>query len=225
MRCQIKFIFLCFLTLAIFLLVEDGYANAGNIDPDNNGSQYAYGKNIGWFNFEPSNDPGVTVSDSAVTGYAWAENIGWINMNPSEGGVFSDGIGNLKGYAWAENAGWISFSCQNTESCESISYGVRINPENGVITGNAWGENIGWVSFNSTETNLYGAKTSWVDNVLSGDINDNGKIELGDAIMGLQICAKLIPLLIVHRMADVNGDSQIGIEEVNYVLQNISELR
>ena len=82
-----------------------------NIDPDNDGSQYAWSENGGWINFQPSFGPGVTVSDTAVTGFAWGENIGWINLSPSTGGVVNDGLGHLSGYAWAENAGWISFSC------------------------------------------------------------------------------------------------------------------
>jgi hypothetical protein len=32
-------------------------ATGGNIDPDNNGSQYAWGENIGWINFQPSFGP------------------------------------------------------------------------------------------------------------------------------------------------------------------------
>jgi len=74
-----------------------GYA--GNIDPYDDDSQYAYGENVGWHNFEPSEGPGVTVSDTDVTGYIWQENIGWINpefaleilssMSPSKNGHFT----------------------------------------------------------------------------------------------------------------------------------------
>lgn len=112
----------------------------GNIDPDSNGSQYAWGENIGWVNMKPSFGPGVTVTDTSVTGYAWNENIGWINLSPNTyGGVVNNGAGILSGYAWSENAGWINFAPTNG--------GVAIDPATGVFKGKAWGENTGWIIF------------------------------------------------------------------------------
>lgn len=113
-------------------------AHAANIDPAH---RFAWGENVGWFNFAPSQGPGVTVTESAVTGFAWAENIGWINLSPATGGVLNDGQGNLSGYAWGENVGWINFA--------PMGGGVRIAP-NGFFSGYAWGENIGWISFAPT---------------------------------------------------------------------------
>jgi hypothetical protein len=107
----------------------------GNIDPNNDGSRYAYGENVGWINFAPTRGPGVVVSNTGLTGYAWGENIGWINLSPTGGGVINDGAGNLSGYAWGENIGWINFN------------GVKINPSTGEFSGYAWGENIGWINF------------------------------------------------------------------------------
>ena len=124
---------------------------AENIDPDNDGSQYAYGENVGWINLEPSLGPGMTVTDSAVEGYAWGENTGWINLSPvNYGGVFNDGTGNLSGYAWGENVGWINLA--------PTGAGVTIEPSTGVFSGYAWGENIGWINFAPTSG---GVKTSW----------------------------------------------------------------
>lgn len=57
--------------------------SAENIDPNDDGSQYAYGENVGWLNFEPSKGLGVTVTETELTGYVWAENVGWINFNPT----------------------------------------------------------------------------------------------------------------------------------------------
>jgi hypothetical protein len=136
-----------------------GVVFAENIDPDNDGSQYAWGENVGWINFQPSFGPGVTVTDSAMTGYAWAENVGWINLSSSYGGVSNDGSGNLSGYAWSENTGWISFSCSNTGSCGLANYGVNIDPNTGVFSGYAWGENIGWINFATITGGS--VKTSW----------------------------------------------------------------
>jgi len=136
-------------------------AYPGNIDPNDEGFQHARGENIGWINFKPSFGPGVTVTDSAVTGYAWAENGGWINLSPSHGGVNNDGLGNLSGFAWSENFGWINFA--------PTGGGVTIDPLTGEFSGQAWGENIGWITFRSTGAVTYGVTTAW-----RGDADEDG---------------------------------------------------
>jgi len=136
--------------LAICLLLCCGNLCAENIDPNEDDSQYAYGENVGWVNFEPQQGPGVQVSSTDVQGYIWAENIGWINLSPaSYGGVVNDGSGILSGYAWGENVGWINFS--------PVNGGVTIDSE-GNFNGWAWGENIGWIHLNSTSPVTYGVK-------------------------------------------------------------------
>jgi hypothetical protein len=136
-------------TIAICIMLTSlaGLARAENIDPYDDDSQYAWGENVGWINFEPAAGEGVQVSSSTLEGFVWAENIGWINLSPSTyGGVSNDGSGNLTGYAWGENVGWISFSCANTGTCGSVDYGVSIDSD-GNFSGYAWGENIGWINF------------------------------------------------------------------------------
>jgi hypothetical protein len=129
-------------------------AVAENIDPYNNNSQFAWGENIGWVNFEPSLGSGVSAADYRLTGYAWGENIGWINLScrnadtcgTAEFGVANDGAGNLSGFAWGENVGWINFNPMVPG--DETRYGVTID-DNGNFSGWAWGENIGWIRFNS----------------------------------------------------------------------------
>jgi hypothetical protein len=137
-------------SVVLLLCCTAGFAE--NIDPDNDGSQYAWGENTGWMNLEPGGDggPGVEVADDTLTGYIWAENAGWIHLNPPQGGVVNDGYGTLSGYAWGENTGWVNFSPTNG--------GVTIDPATGVFSGYAWGENVGWISFSSTTPV---AATSW----------------------------------------------------------------
>lgn len=106
--------------LGIPILLAGGLAFAENIDPGGDGSQYAWGENVGWFNAEPSGDggPGMQVSDFELTGYLWGENVGWVNLScknastcgTTDYGVINDGQGALSGYAWSENAGWINFA-------------------------------------------------------------------------------------------------------------------
>ncbi len=146
-------------------------ARAENIDPNEDGSQYAYGENVGWLNFEPSQGPGVTVSDDKLTGYVWAENIGWINLDPKFGGVTNDGTGLLSGYGWGENVGWINFNPKVPGDPEH--YGVTINHE-GNFNGWAWGENIGWIHLASGAPVAYKVQTSWITSCVV-DFDDLGR--------------------------------------------------
>jgi hypothetical protein len=163
---------LLLLGLALVAVLGAAVAFAENVDPDDNGHQYAWGENVGWINAEPGGDGGygMQVFDTNLSGYLWGENIGWIslccgNTNSCVTGVdycvdnYPAGTGNLRGYAWGENVGWISFSCQNTASCGTVNYGVHIDPATGVFSGYAWGENIGWINFSVPAD--YRIETEW----------------------------------------------------------------
>jgi len=130
--------------LAAVIVASVSVAYAENMDPNDDGSQYAYGENVGWLNFEPNQRAGATVSDANLTGFVWSENIGWINLSPRYGGVINDGYGVLSGYAWGENVGWINFNPKVAD--DPNNYGVTIDSE-GNFDGCAWGENIGWIRF------------------------------------------------------------------------------
>ncbi len=151
-----KKIFIIILSTAIVCFCSAAFAcSTGNIDPAADGHQYAWAENTGWINFQPDAGPGVTVTDTGVTGMAWGENIGWITLD-----LLNDGTGNLSGCAWGENGGWISFSCETT-SCDSVVYGVYIDPVTGEFSGKAWGENTGWINFEYDSASTYGVKTLW----------------------------------------------------------------
>jgi hypothetical protein len=148
-----------------FFILSCGILRAENIDPYENGSQYAYGANVGWVNFEPNvadANAGAMVSSEGLTGYIWIPNIGWVSLSCSNTkscrrvsyGVVNDGAGNLSGYAWSANAGWISFSCENTESCKNVDYGVTIDSD-GVFHGWAYGQNVGWIHLQSSKPVKY----------------------------------------------------------------------
>ncbi len=147
--------------IAIVMLFGPKAIVAENIDPHDNGRQYAWGENIGWLNFEPQQGPGVHVSSAKVEGFVWAENIGWINLSPaSYGGLVNDGQGNLSGHAWGENVGWINFDPQAPDETD---YGVKIDAD-GNFDGWAWAENIGWIRFDSTKAyNVQACKVTLSD--------------------------------------------------------------
>jgi hypothetical protein len=140
-------------------------AASSNIDPAN---RWAWGKDVGWFNFKDTNG-GVTVYSDHLEGYAWAENIGWIRLGSAGGngtpyyknttkddyGVIRDSSGNLSGYAWGTNVGWINF--------RPTDGGVTIDPRTGAFDGFAWSENVGWIHFKGTGPVTYGVFTRWLD--------------------------------------------------------------
>ncbi len=156
---------------------EPGIGLAENIDPGNDGSQYAWGENVGWISAEQDTDgdgnpdQGILVEDFQITGWMWGENIGWISLSClSSGdcgdvpyGLGNDGGGVLSGYAWGEDVGWISFTCDNTASCATSSYGVTVDPATGEFSGKAWAENIGWISFDFADAAVqpYRIQTGW----------------------------------------------------------------
>ena len=138
-----------------------------------NATGYAYGENVGWANFNPTNG-GATVTATGLSGYIWLENVGWVQLSypgvtsplntPSTNwGVTNDGNGNLGGYAYGENVGWINFNPTNG--------GVKID-SSGNFSGYAWGENVGWIQItypgvtspaNTTATN-WGVTAAWISN-------------------------------------------------------------
>jgi hypothetical protein len=133
-----------------FVLLIAVSVYAGNIDPYQEDSKYAYGENVGWLNFDPSQGPGVIVGDGKVIGYLWQENIGWINLSPTHyGGVAYDSQWRLSGYAWSENQGWINFN--PTVPGDHTRYGVVIDGQ-GNFNGWAYGENIGWIRFDAAQS-------------------------------------------------------------------------
>jgi hypothetical protein len=159
-RAQELFTRVATVTLVVTLATS---AVAENIDPMNDGSQYAWAENVGWINAEPSGDggPGVEVGDFELTGWLWGENIGWINLScentsscgSKRYGVANDTYGNLSGFAWGENVGWVNF--------RPSTAAVAIDPTNGNFSGRAWGENIGWITFASTGPNPFKVTTAW----------------------------------------------------------------
>jgi len=60
-------------------------------------------------------------------------------------------------------------------------------------------------------------------NILQQDIFI--EMTLADTILVLQVMSGIEPSPTVYKEADVNEDNQIGLEEVIYILQNVSGLR
>jgi hypothetical protein len=56
---------------------------------------------------------------------------------------------------------------------------------------------------------------------LNGDISGDGKVDLSDAILALQLMVGINPAQTIYKTADVNGDEKIGMEEAVYILKKI----
>lgn len=141
------------------------------VNPDDDGSRWAWSENLGWLNAEPDGDggPGLETRFEEVHGWMWSENAGWISAhceNTGSCGNVDYGIEvvtlieedrvELRSWAWSENAGWMALACEATGSCGSADYGVDIEVGTGVLRGWAWSENGGWVSFDCRNTGTCG---------------------------------------------------------------------
>lgn len=141
------------------------------VDPEDDGSQWAWSENLGWINAEPEGDggPGVETRFEEAHGWLWSENAGWISAHCENTGSCGDveyGIEivtlivedrvELRSWAWSENAGWIAVACEATGSCGTADYGIDIEVGTGVLRGWAWSENAGWISTDCRNTGSCG---------------------------------------------------------------------
>ncbi len=136
------------LSLSSFSLVCNAQSN---IDP---AKSYAWSENFGWIDLHPSDEFGVQVDDTFLSGYAWSENGGWIYFGGgpednltytntgSDHGVNRQPSGALTGFAWGENLGWINFDTNSVSASQ-----VVIDNETGEFSGFAWSESGGWINF------------------------------------------------------------------------------
>lgn len=59
---------------------------------------------------------------------------------------------------------------------------------------------------------------------LPGDTDDDGDVDLTDAVLDLRIVSGCSPLSVIRRSADVDGDGAIGMAEAVYALRVSAEL-
>lgn len=141
---------LILISISIVFSVVTGAPHAAIASETNgsivSGSPYAWGENLGWINFRPTNG-GLSITDTAITGYAWSQNSGWINFSPQGGGVTNTPEGHLGGHAWSSHDGWIDLS------------GATITAE-GKFTGTIGliSSNAGRINFDCTHCDV---RTDW----------------------------------------------------------------
>ena len=118
------------------------------VDP---AAAFAWGGNVGEFNWRPSLADGVLTGEYVCSGMVWAANAGWINLGsgtPANGiryqntdgadsGVNLLADGSLRGLAWGANIGWVNFAASGNP---------HIDFATGILSGYAWGANVGWIT-------------------------------------------------------------------------------
>ena len=91
----------------------------------------------------------------------------------------------LSGYIYSDGAGWISLNCSNTNSCNSIGYGVS-EGGNGQLSGYGYSQHSGWVNFNPNYggviINSNGSLSGWAYSATGGwlEINSSKIISVND---------------------------------------------
>jgi hypothetical protein len=93
------------------------------------------------------------------------------------------------------------------------------------ITGSS---DAGWGTAINTHTGDWDAFVAKIiDNqsALMGDLNNDGKTDLTDLIISLQIVCNILPSASINITADANGDGKIGVAESVFILEKTAGLR
>ena len=136
------------LALVLALLASVDVFADSTVDLD---AAFAWGGNVGEFNWRPSLADGVVTGEYVCSGKVWAANAGWINLGsgtPADGVRYqnNDGAdfgvnllpdGSLRGLAWGANIGWVNFEATGNP---------RIDFATGILSGHAWAANLGWIT-------------------------------------------------------------------------------
>ena len=137
-----------FLSGAFFALCAAISLADSTVDP---AAAFAWGGNVGEFNWRPSLADGVVTGEYVCSGKVWSANAGWINLGsgtPANGiryqnidgadsGVNLLADGSLRGLAWGANIGWVNFEATGNP---------RIDFTTGILSGYAWAANAGWLT-------------------------------------------------------------------------------
>src|SRR3989344_7501382 len=85
--------------------VNFGTSNGNVHVTDSALSGYALSETVGWINLEDV----VNDGQGNLSGLAWGENVGYIKFNPTNGGGIINSSGEFTGSALGENIGWVNF--------------------------------------------------------------------------------------------------------------------
>ena len=155
-------------TTALLLALASLIVTASTATTINDPNKYAWGANLGWFDWRGDVASGAVIGEFVCAGYLYSANCGWIHLGdgtPAGGiqyantsgadfGVNHDGTGLLRGFAYGANIGWILFEPTGNP---------RFDGTTGRFSGYAWSANCGWINlgdgsfFVKTDTVALGA--------------------------------------------------------------------
>jgi len=104
------------------------------------------------------------------------------------------------------------------DDCQRLG---EIAKDGNPVTADVGADDTGTQFYNLNVTDDHDIKFAFERTVIAGDIDNNGKADLRDAVLTMQILSGQ-PNTKVTVCADVNGDGKIGTEEVIYILKTLS---
>ncbi|HJT80788.1 MAG TPA: hypothetical protein VJ719_06285 [Chthoniobacterales bacterium] len=186
----------------------------------NEPAKYAWGTNVGWTNWRPSDTTGVVIGEFICSGYIYGANVGWIHLGSgfpinqiqyqNTGGDYGvnytvdpqqPGYAVLRGFAYGANIGWVQFE---------TSGNPRLRFTDGALEGYAYGANVGWINLGDPSQHFLRT-----DHIVMGLDSDGDGI--ADAFE-YQFFGSLAPT----NQTDSDGD---GVNDLNEYLQGTHPLR
>lgn len=202
---------------------------------------YAWGNTIGWINFGPLQNAGVTNVCNAdksmkLGGHAWGQNTGWINFAPKNGGVSISANGNFSGHAWSQNHGWIDFSgvtttfrCPTSEGgsidlCTNIS-GVQSSVPEGYVKDPSGAGTPGVCTLIPNQAQDFCPNIAGVQNVVPTgyyvDTKGDCQIDYCPDLPGNQTSIALCPGQVVDLCPNIAGNQKTI--PAGYVVNNLGQ--
>ena len=135
-----------------------------------------------------------------------------------DGSNSSDPDDGIASYQWVQTAD-PSVTLSNSEAVQPTFTAPNVGTEGATLTFQLKVSDNGGLQ--DTDTVIINISNK----IIAGDVDDSGTVDLSDAVMALQVSVGINPSQTVYNAADVNGDNNIGLEEVVYILQKIAGLR
>jgi len=154
------------------------------------------------------------------------------NDAPTISGVPATSVDEDTAYSFTPTADDIDVGDSLTFSIENKPAWASFDTVTGSLTGIPDNDNVGiypGIVITVTDGKLTALLPSFdlivLNLVILGDIDNGGTIDLRDAILTLKVVCGSIISEHIAVSADVNGDNRIGMADVIYILQRISDLK
>ncbi|HDR15678.1 MAG TPA: hypothetical protein ENN79_09415 [Desulfobacteraceae bacterium] len=165
---------------------------------------------------------------ASYTGWEFSEGNAWNRADALNGGypyLTSSTLHTISVSVTPENSGSVEWAGMYPQGTTAR---LIINPEAGYTTVSVSGcdgslEGDVYTISPVTQPCYVTVQFSIDQYILAGDVNDDDKIDLADAILALQVISGISVSNKVHKGADIDGDNRIGFAEAVYILQELSK--